>query len=329
MTPASAIGRRLRATRATLGTRAFRLELQRTLAAWGALFCVGIWMVVCQQWSDTRWLRHVEHTQPAAPPWPPVLLLHDQLLDVLPPLRQAWVADRLVGSAAVISILGCATMARGWRQSMLVVRRIAWMVAALYLLRSLTLSATTLPPSSAQCSIPRSAKSTWQVIKATPQILAGSEGQCTDKVFSGHTAILLITFLFWHRYATHRALVAYAAVHCTAGIVAVLMARYHYSVDVLLALVLTYFVHQAYYCALERAVRRRLLGRWDEQYSLDVVRRRRGSDDDAMWSDQDSAVGASGRHTPETPFVVRKRETAESAAAIAAADTDDNHCAID
>ncbi|PIA18237.1 hypothetical protein COEREDRAFT_39339, partial [Coemansia reversa NRRL 1564] len=160
-------------------------------------------------------------------------MLDDQLLEHLPMLEQAWISDKLVGSSVIVCIVGCSVLARGWRQRLMLIRRIAWMVAVLYFLRSVTISVTTVPPSIDSCVIAKP-QSTWQVIKATPDILAGTIGQCTDKIFSGHTAILTISFLFWRRYATHWAFVAYSAVHVTLGIVTVLMARYHYTVDVVI-----------------------------------------------------------------------------------------------
>ncbi|KAJ2084030.1 hypothetical protein H4R24_000379 [Coemansia sp. RSA 988] len=258
------LARHARQTAALVQSRGFRQELGRTLTAWGVLFVVGVWMVVCQQWSDMRWIRRIEEDRqeaakdglgPAtdvAVPWPHYAMLDDQLLEHLPLLERAWISDKLVGSSVIVCIIGCSVLARGWRQRLMLIRRIAWMVAVLYFLRSVTISVTTVPPSIDSCVIAKP-QSTWQVIKATPDILAGTIGQCTDKIFSGHTAILTISFLFWRRYATHWAFVAYSVVHVSLGIVTVLMARYHYTVDVVIGFLLTYFVHHMYYAALEQA----------------------------------------------------------------------------
>ncbi|KAJ2582539.1 hypothetical protein GGH95_001477 [Coemansia sp. RSA 1836] len=139
----------------------------------------------------------------------------------------------------------------------MLVRRIGWMVAILYFLRSITISVTTVPPSISSCKIDIP-QSMWQVIKATPDILAGNIGQCTDKIFSGHTAILLISFLFWQRYATHWVILAYSALHTSVGILTVLLARYHYTIDVVIGALLTFFVHHLYYSALDFAIRSRI-----------------------------------------------------------------------
>ncbi|KAJ1797348.1 hypothetical protein LPJ59_003199 [Coemansia sp. RSA 2399] len=247
---------RIRALVALVRSDAFTQELRRTLAAWGILFAVGIWMVICQQWSDMRWLRQMQHLGATAAPWPTYALLEDVVLEHLPVLERAWISDKLVGTSVFVCIVGCCVMSAGWRERLMMVRRIGWMVAVLYLLRSITISVTTVPPSIGSCTI-STPQSTWHVILATPQILAGTIGQCTDKIFSGHTAILTISFLFLRRYATHWVVVAYSAVHMGLGILSVLLARYHYTVDVVIGLLMTLFVHHLYYSALEIAVRRR------------------------------------------------------------------------
>ncbi|KAJ2416772.1 hypothetical protein H4218_002279 [Coemansia sp. IMI 209128] len=183
-------------------------------------------------------------------------MLQDVILERLPLLERAWISDKFVGTSVIISIFGGCLCARGWRERLMLVRRIGWMVAILYFIRSITISVTTVPPSIESCRIVLP-QSMWQVIKATPDILAGNIGQCTDKIFSGHTAILLISFLFWQRYATHWSILVYSALHTFIGILTVLLARYHYTIDVVIGALLTFFVHHLYYSALDLAIRLR------------------------------------------------------------------------
>ncbi|KAJ2811065.1 hypothetical protein H4S07_002296 [Coemansia furcata] len=183
-------------------------------------------------------------------------MLQDVVLERLPLLEQAWISDKFVGTSVIISIIGGCICARGWRERLLLIRRIGWMVAILYFIRSITISVTTVPPSITSCKIDIP-QSTWQVIKATPDILAGNIGQCTDKIFSGHTAILLVSFLFWQRYATHWLILVYSALHTFIGILTVLLARYHYTIDVVIGALLTFFVHHLYYSTLDFAIRLR------------------------------------------------------------------------
>ncbi|KAJ1792821.1 hypothetical protein LPJ62_000622 [Coemansia sp. RSA 2167] len=291
---------------------AFHYELARTLVAWAMLYVVGVWMVICQQWSDTRWVLHLQHeshsTSMPLAPWPATALLQDQMLDFLPVLERAWISDKLVGTSIIICIIGCLVLTHGWRMRVMLLRRLGWMVTLLYLLRSITISVTTVPPSTPLCQI-APAQTAWQLIRATPDILAGSVGQCTDKIFSGHTTILFISFLFWRRYATHWAFIAYSAVHTTVGITTVLMARYHYTVDVVIALLLTFFVHHTYYAALAQAVQSHtglcfdtVDCQGDSVYSMAIVAPK------PEW-DRDSALGVDTSVRVSSPDqFVRKRE---------------------
>ncbi|KAJ2780642.1 hypothetical protein H4R18_003346 [Coemansia javaensis] len=320
-----ALAQALQRAGAVAGSQTFVRELARLLAAWATLLVVGVWMVLCQQWSDMRWAGQGRARGPA--------LLRDIVLERLPVLEQTWVADRMVGAAVIGCLVGCSWAARGWRERMMVIRRMGWMVAVLYLARSLTISVTTVPPSAASCKI-TVPKSAWDVVKAMPDILSGAIGQCTDKVFSGHTAIFATALLFWRRYAPHWGFVAASAVHTLAGVLAVLMARYHYTIDVLVGLVMACSVHHVYYAALARAVQARVaagctaldpacyhqvpapkddaLGEYDMTVfaaSPSAAISAAAAADDS-WRDHDSVLGVdvSGRQTP-VDSVMRKRET--------------------
>ncbi|KAJ2745472.1 hypothetical protein GGI20_002137 [Coemansia sp. BCRC 34301] len=232
-------------------------EAAHTGLAWTALALVTVWMVLCQEWSDMRWVqaqaahggRHGERSSQSS-------LLYDVVLARLPFVRETWVSDALVNSAGLLCVVGSLSMARSWQARSILIRRVAWMMTALYLLRSFTLSITTLPPSVADCK-PVVAADPAGLMGSVPGLILGRLSACTDKMFSGHTTILVISFLFWRRYARHWAFLAYSAVHTLAGIASVLLVRLHYSVDVLLAVVLTCAVHHMYYRALDAAIRSR------------------------------------------------------------------------
>ncbi|ORX72486.1 hypothetical protein DL89DRAFT_266064 [Linderina pennispora] len=241
--------------------RLFAREALHTILAWVVLVVIVAWMTICQQWSDMRWWRwytdgHHGHGRGGPPPPHPSVdnqPLRDILLDNLPFVPQGWVSDALVNTAGLFSVVGCMLMARGWQAKLVLLRRVAWMMGVLYFLRSITISLTTMPPSIKGC-VPVLPKDTNELLAHIPGSFTGEVGACTDKIFSGHTTILVISFLFWTRYARHWAFIAYSAIHTIAGILSVLAVRYHYSIDVLLAIILTYFVHHAYYGALDRAI---------------------------------------------------------------------------
>ncbi|KAJ1727239.1 hypothetical protein LPJ61_004681 [Coemansia biformis] len=94
-------------------------------------------------------------------------------------------------------------------------------------------------------------------LEVVPKMITGELSACTDKIFSGHTSILVFIFLMWVRYSRHWAFIVYSGIHTVVGISSVLLTRLHYSVDVLLAIVMVFFVHHTYYWSLEIAVRER------------------------------------------------------------------------
>ncbi|KAJ2124712.1 hypothetical protein IW147_001490 [Coemansia sp. RSA 720] len=235
--------------------RLFLREFGLLAAAWGSLAVVVVWMALCQEWSDMRWLsRNTNYNRHKPGNWnlkhSGYKMLDDIVLDQIPLMTERWITDAVVNSAALIAVGGGMVMARGWQARLVYLRRIAWMMATLYFLRSITISVTTLPPSVNNCK-PQVAHNTSELVRIVPLMISGQLSGCTDKVFSGHTSILMISFLFWTRYARHWAFVAYSAVHTLLGIGCVLAVRLHYSVDVLLAVVLTFSVHHMYYLLLE------------------------------------------------------------------------------
>ena len=69
---------------------------------------------------------------------------------------------------------------------------------------------------------------------------------CGDLVFSGHTVELVVSACIWSSYCKSRVL-RFSAI-CTAllGTTALVGCRYHYSIDVFLAFLLSYLVWSAY-----------------------------------------------------------------------------------
>lgn len=295
----------------------FRYEIMRTLTALFAMLSVAIWMVACQQWSDLRWLRRLEQNEKlimdhlpssanqtisviggSTEPWPLYAILQDQALDHLPMLEKNWISDLLVNTSILISLVGGCLLAGGWRQRMMLVRRIFWIIGVLYFIRSITISVTTIPPSLSSCHITQP-QGTFGILASIPSILVGKGGQCTDKIFSGHTAILMVSFLFWRRYATHWSLVAYSSIHTILGMLSVLLARYHYTIDVIIAAMLSWFVHHVYYTALDYAIQMRYRESQKMQFVMSAKNSSAGGGENAYkmeelptrgWRDQDSAV---------------------------------------
>ncbi|KAI7834117.1 hypothetical protein BX661DRAFT_176663 [Kickxella alabastrina] len=228
-------------------------EMLHTGIALMTVSIVIIWLTMCQGWSDMRWARWRKHGERRTVP------LNDMVLGRLSYMdgRNTWVSDALVNSAGIICLLGNILMARGWRARLIVFRRIAWFLSIIYFLRSITMSVTTIPPPITNC-VPIVIQDANDMLRVISDVLSGRTKGCTDMVFSGHTAVCVVSFLFWVKYARHWSFIVYSAIHTVVGISSVLLVRYHYTLDVLLAIMMTFFVDFVYYRSLDSAVRQRL-----------------------------------------------------------------------
>jgi hypothetical protein len=69
---------------------------------------------------------------------------------------------------------------------------------------------------------------------------------CGDLVFSGHTVELVLSACIWTSYCKSRFLRLLAIATALLGVTSLLGCRYHYSIDVFTALLLSYLVWSAY-----------------------------------------------------------------------------------
>ncbi|KAJ2778523.1 hypothetical protein H4R18_004549 [Coemansia javaensis] len=233
-----------------------------TAFAVAVLFTVVVWMVFCQEWSDMRWAHRQRKMHGGGGGGGAHKSRYESLADVaLDSFSYTWqrqISDMIVKTAMATAFFGCLAMARGWRARVIMTRRVAWIMAILYGIRSVTISITTMPPPAADCK-PNLAGSTRELLLSViPSMLTGETIACTDMIFSGHTTLLVASFLLWTRYARHWGFVAYSGMHTVIGIASVVMARLHYSVDILLAVAVVFFVFNLYFLSLEAAVRRRV-----------------------------------------------------------------------
>ncbi|KAJ1677239.1 hypothetical protein EV182_006578, partial [Spiromyces aspiralis] len=216
-------------------------ELALTLLAIISMFLVITWMLVLQQISDSR--LHPRNRHP----------LNDLGFDLLPHIHHVNAAiDSVVDSAGVLAVLGNTVLAAGWRMRVVFLRRIAWMVAILYFLRSLTLVVTTLPTPLVECE-PTYHRGWAGYLNGAWDQITGRRLTCTDCIFSGHSMTLTLSFLMWLHHARHWLFVAIAFAQTTVGLFLIIASHFHYSIDVLLAVVLTLFVYYCYLTSLERA----------------------------------------------------------------------------
>lgn len=227
----------------------WKREVLRTLAAvlWfgGVAYCMSVVQII----GDERMIRSGLTTMTPLP---------DAGLDLLP--HPSWwpksAADLVLNSYVVISLLACILSARFNRAGpisvLIYVRRLLWLFGFCYFLRLLTLGGTTLPSSNPHCLFVK--RALLDYLTTGPLVLIGRAQTCTDKLFSGHTALATLLTWFWlatfwtkaPRWQKFPARI-YALCHGSAVFIASMMCRHHYTVDVVLAIIIATLVFHMYH----------------------------------------------------------------------------------
>jgi hypothetical protein len=166
-----------------------------------------------------RILEFAASVDPLSPFRPP---LKDVLHELLPNLREFRALPEL-GHLVVVLHLSAQMLYYFDQRSLDAIRTFLWVHGALMVMRGLCFSSTLIPDSSQQC------------------ITSKYLGSCHDLIFSGHVLIMFLSLLvgrlfFPHTHTTHRVLLALVALLTLFFIAA---ARNHYTVDIVLALLLT------------------------------------------------------------------------------------------
>ncbi|XP_067008414.2 phosphatidylcholine:ceramide cholinephosphotransferase 2 isoform X2 [Anabrus simplex] len=132
----------------------------------------------------------------------------------------------------------------------IVMRRIFMILALLYLMRSITMFVTVLPVASVTyyCS-PKAnstnslmvAKRVWQLISGFGLSINGQHTYCGDYIYSGHTVILTMSYLIIAEYSPKRCFPVHwiSWLVSVTGVIMVLIAHGHYTVDVIIAYYVT------------------------------------------------------------------------------------------
>ena len=82
------------------------------------------------------------------------------------------------------------------------------------------------------------------------RMASGKVSACTDNIYSGHTTLIAIMVLALVHYSGIMFIRIYAVIHGLVAISSILITRLHYSVDVIIALLLASFVYLGYHCMI-------------------------------------------------------------------------------
>ena len=107
--------------------------------------------------------------------------------------------------------------------------RYIFMLSIMYFMRAILFSATVLPDSSKRCN---------------PDNLLGG---CNDLIFSGHTGLTVITLMFlYYNFYKSNTFIAISILTIFILSFVILVKRAHYTVDILLALIIPYLLVKQY-----------------------------------------------------------------------------------
>ncbi|OAQ22760.1 hypothetical protein K457DRAFT_281204 [Linnemannia elongata AG-77] len=233
-------------------------EAGRVFSAFCYFTFVCISMAFCNQLSDHRWVE-TGYTQ---------VLLRDRGFDVIAPQSDIGPANFFVMTSVVLTVLGIGFICPTWTMRAVVLRRCLWVIGSLSVYRALTISVTTLPSPKEECR-PSLKYGFWDMLVIAIQMIPGTVEACTDDIFSGHTVFMVSCAIQWRLYCKNKWVTYFSYLYISVGLYFVVATRLHYTVDVVLAIFLTYGFWSVYIAMIDVVMEREYFGiqSHNEKYS--------------------------------------------------------------
>lgn len=150
------------------------------------------------------------------------------------------IVNYLLTTTLIYTIAGFAIQSPDWTTRFVMLRRFAFIMGFIYVFRGITLLVTTLPSSLIDECRPPEIELTGSVGERFGFILSvigGTALTCTDNIFSGHTSMMVSCCMLWRVHSRLRRPFSWILyLIATAGILMILFTRFHYSIDVVLAI---------------------------------------------------------------------------------------------
>ncbi|VVC37867.1 Hypothetical protein CINCED_3A020211 [Cinara cedri] len=173
--------------------------------------------------------------------------LPDTFLDAVPARDWALDVSELV---IIISTNLSLLVIVSHKYRFIVLRRLMFMLSLLYLLRSITMFVTVLPTASTTYYCSPKANSTspvliarrvFQLVSGFGLSINGKHTFCGDYMYSGHTTILVMSYLIITEYSPRRWYILHwvSWLMAAVGVLMVLIAHGHYTIDVIIAYLVT------------------------------------------------------------------------------------------
>ncbi|KAH9376384.1 hypothetical protein HPB48_001771 [Haemaphysalis longicornis] len=219
-------------------------EKCKTLVAFAFLLTTVIFNLTCIAVIHERVPDRATH-----PPLP------DIYFDIFPPVDWALDVSEYIIIFCMWTTLGLMLV---HRYRWIVMQRVFFIMALLYLMRGITMSVTQAPIASTTyfCSPKANSTDLLLIVRRVAKLISGFglsvNGQhtfCGDYIFSGHTFTLTMAYLVFREYSPQRLkfLPFVYFVLAAVGVFLVLLSRGHYTVDVVIAYYVTTRVFWIYH----------------------------------------------------------------------------------
>ncbi|KAI9293632.1 hypothetical protein K502DRAFT_306009 [Neoconidiobolus thromboides FSU 785] len=136
------------------------------------------------------------------------------------------------------------------RKTLLLLRRVFYIVGFLYLLRIPFMLTTLMPPPITEC-VPKDHKSVFFYAKL---LMLQKMESCADLMYSGHTIAFTISSLIWIHYPLFKRfsylINSLLVLNSFLSVIGLIASSYHYTIDVVVSFLLVNFVWHFYHFAV-------------------------------------------------------------------------------
>jgi hypothetical protein len=230
-------------------TKYFLLELERTLFALLFFISCTVFMVSCQMLSDWLFQKALDSKTSTIAFHP----LRDFGFAILPDLSRIpklpdYLLEAFMGLMILFNIIMRDKKGNLLKYgSIVLLRRILFIIGFVYLLRGFCFFVTSLPNPNSTCTLqyPRGGVGSYFMLLL--RMVSGSVTACTDNIYSGHTSWVIVCLMTFHIYQSRIWIIICAYLMAFTVLFAIISTHLHYTVDVIVAIIVSSSIYLSYH----------------------------------------------------------------------------------
>ena len=164
--------------------------------------------------------------------------LHDVFFDLLPDLSHM---EYPITNYILIGHMISTTLSLEYKHVIQYIAQFIFLQCVISCIRALSVTVTTLPNIHVYDYCTKEVDNFFQVLAYMIRY-----GTCGDYMFSGHTASAFLLYMFGHKHATNCLWTLWSGILFDAQVLFLLLLRWHYTVDILIAMIITWFIFMFY-----------------------------------------------------------------------------------